>query len=350
MCDSAASPVIRKEFNFIPYLRVAAMCLVTWPHMSVNLNSEWFPIQIVQWIFTRPLHIIQNFGALGVCIFYLISGFLMAQNTRWGLPYFFRRLLRVYLTVPLSMLIFFLFNCCLSSIFHLASYWDQFTLLQWIQSATLWIYLWCFPDAVNGVLWYLFPLLCVDIIYTLCNLFKKKSSIHFILITDIWILVSTYFLPKFTQIPVGFSRGAPFMAIPMFGVIIHLAYTKKVSGKLIISLGFLNYLVLISSFYLQYNAYYETEPYIVSMMYAMLIFTVMLLSPPPPSKRWIAHCSKISYSFYITHSLYGGYMISFVSPKVCYTVAFLCGIAFAFLMANINYLFVEKNIAKYILR
>ena len=112
MCDSAASPVIRKEFNFIPYLRVAAMCLVTWPHMSVNLNSEWFPIQIVQWIFTRPLHIIQNFGALGVCIFYLISGFLMAQNTRWGLPYFFRRLLRVYLTVPLSMLIFFLFNCC----------------------------------------------------------------------------------------------------------------------------------------------------------------------------------------------------------------------------------------------
>jgi len=318
--------------------------------MSVNLNSEWFPIQIVQWIFTRPLHIIQNFGALGVCIFYLISGFLMAQNTRWGLPYFFRRLLRVYLTVPLSMLIFFLFNCCLSSIFHLASYWDQFTLLQWIQSATLWNYLWCFPDAVNGVLWYLFPLLCVDIIYTLCNLFKKKSSIHFILITDIWILVSTYFLPKFTQIPVGFSRGAPFMAIPMFGVIIHLAYTKKVSGKLIISLGFLNYLVLISSFYLQYNAYYETEPYIVSMMYAMLIFTVMLLSPPPPSKRWIAHCSKISYSFYITHSLYGGYMISFVSPKVCYTVAFLCGIAFAFLMANINYLFVEKNIAKYILR
>ena len=145
-----------QKYEFINYLRVFAMVSVAWPHLVANMNPEWPVLHLVQWMINRPLHLIQNFGALGVSIFFVISGFLAAENLEQSGKFLKKKFIRIYIPVLSSMFAF----CVFIKLFEFVgytSYWSQFSNLEWLFSATLWNYLSGRTDAVNGVLWYLVP-------------------------------------------------------------------------------------------------------------------------------------------------------------------------------------------------
>ena len=101
--------MIAKRWIFLDYFRVAAMFLVMWPHLTELINPQWQVLAGVQWLINRPLHIIQNFGALGVCYFLLISGFLLNKSTEG--PVQFAAILSVNLglgcvTPPCALLLY----------------------------------------------------------------------------------------------------------------------------------------------------------------------------------------------------------------------------------------------------
>ena len=60
----------------ITYLRVLAVVMILYDHVGAMRNSEWSVKGIMDFLFCIPLKIIQEFGALGVSLFYLITGFL----------------------------------------------------------------------------------------------------------------------------------------------------------------------------------------------------------------------------------------------------------------------------------
>lgn len=170
----------RFHYNFIDYLRVTGMIFVAWPHLTANLNPVWGPLSFIQWLINRPLHITQNFGALGVSIFFLISGFLASTPSRRTLKsptsYFFYKLTRLIIPLWGAMFFFFLFVKLFELLFNYSSWWSQFSVLDWVKSATLYPHFTDSIDLVNGALWYLVPLILFFLLETLYRFYGR--TIH----------------------------------------------------------------------------------------------------------------------------------------------------------------------------
>lgn len=69
-----------KHYQSMNYLRALAVILILWCHLVGMRTDTWIGKKAISFVFTEPLHIIQNFGALGVSIFFIISGFLMGMS------------------------------------------------------------------------------------------------------------------------------------------------------------------------------------------------------------------------------------------------------------------------------
>ncbi|MEG1932356.1 MAG: acyltransferase family protein, partial [Pygmaiobacter sp.] len=100
----------KKAFGFIHYLRVIGMLLVMWPHLAANLNPEWHGVRLVQQYVNTPLCIGQNFGFLGVVLFFIISGFLIAFQTGSAKEFLWKKLKAIVLPLWFSLFLFFLFE------------------------------------------------------------------------------------------------------------------------------------------------------------------------------------------------------------------------------------------------
>ena len=56
--------------------------MILYDHLCGIRNSDWVLKKAVDFILCTPLNIIQDFGALGVGLFYLITGFLFLHTNR----------------------------------------------------------------------------------------------------------------------------------------------------------------------------------------------------------------------------------------------------------------------------
>ena len=64
----------------VDYLRAIALCMILYDHLGGLFNPGWIVKRYVDFFFAVPLNIIQDFGAFGVSLFFLISGFLFTYN------------------------------------------------------------------------------------------------------------------------------------------------------------------------------------------------------------------------------------------------------------------------------
>ena len=67
-----------KKNNALDWLRCGALALIIYDHLVGFRMPEWTPVVWMDHIFMKPLELIQYGGALGVSIFFVISGYLLA--------------------------------------------------------------------------------------------------------------------------------------------------------------------------------------------------------------------------------------------------------------------------------
>lgn len=73
-----------KKNNALDWLRCGALALIIYDHLVGFRMPEWTPVVWMDHIFMKPLELIQYGGALGVSIFFVISGYLLALGVDSG--------------------------------------------------------------------------------------------------------------------------------------------------------------------------------------------------------------------------------------------------------------------------
>lgn len=345
----------RKTFEFLTVLRALAIALIVWDHLGPFRNPEWLPGQLIEKVINRPLGIIQSFGALGVILFFLSSGFLLAHGTERGNRRTFavKRILKIYPPLIVSFASFYLVQNLVTLITGSANYWSDFTAKQWVLGGTLLNYFYGIPDVINGTTWFLFPTLIFYFLGFLLYPWIAKRPRACVIAMETFLL-ACYAASALLQLPTALAeitKMSWYLVFPIFGMLLYYLWNNQMGFPSFLILGGINYGFMIKGIRMFNPAYYETLPYAVSFAYAFMLFSIaLLLNDKIKHYRAVGYLSKISYSVYVTHMTYGSFMLTLLTPRIGFTGAFVLTILFAVLIAAAHYRTVEKPIARMLRR
>ena len=132
------------------YLRVIALVMILYDHLGGFYNPNWIVKKIIDFFFAVPLDIIQDFGAFGVSLFFLLSGFLFTYNGNYKneAKKTFKKTMKTYVGCLMAFFLFYILQR-LTWIIK-TTYWSQFSIKQWIESMTLVGYFTGHGDVING--------------------------------------------------------------------------------------------------------------------------------------------------------------------------------------------------------
>lgn len=337
------NPPIR--FHSLNYLRALAVLMIVYDHLGAFRNPTWIVKKIIDFFFAIPLNIIQDFGALGVSLFFLISGFLFSYKADFNQIYFknAKRISKIYLTNISAFIIFWFFNM-LCTRFH-STYWSQFSLKQWIESATLAGYFSGNGDVINGTTWFLIPLF---LFYILCMIYAplyKRYRINSIYLINLLLGVLLYIFYIFHS---PLTSYLCFTLIPIYGMIIGELFKKQNSSqkKQTLTALLINWIIMIISFYQFNTTYYKESLYLVSIVYACLLLIVfVLLEKLFEPCKWIDFICRISLSIYVLHMTFGSFLMQLlVDWQFNFTVAFIITFCIIIFISYIHSTFIEKII------
>lgn len=108
-----------KKNNALDWLRCGALALIIYDHLVGFRMPEWTPVVWMDHIFMKPLELIQYGGALGVSIFFVISGYLLAlgvDSGKYTLNKLPKKILQLYIPMIMSYCSFYLLQKGLSAI------------------------------------------------------------------------------------------------------------------------------------------------------------------------------------------------------------------------------------------
>lgn len=338
------------KIEAITYLRVLAVFMILYDHIGAMRNSEWFVKKVMDFLFGKPLNIIQEFGAVGVSLFYLITGFLFFHTNNNKEQYIipaFRKILKIYASLIFSFIGFAIFQWGVN--FFEPTYWNRFTLKEWIGCSTLFYHFNGIGEVVNGTTWFLIPLFLFYLLAACSFSFVKKDDLKCIVCIEISLLL-LFVMGELIQgfgITVYVLSLFPFVFIPVIGMILYAMLYNVITGKQGIILGLTNYIIMIVAFYRFNNIYFFSEPYVSSVIYAVLLLLLFLIwSECFKANDYISFIERISLSIYLVHMTWGGFLMSFLESRVGFSIAFVISIVLVVVIASIHYCIIENGLLK----
>lgn len=334
----------------ITYLRVLAVSMILYDHVGAMRNSEWSVKGVMDFLFCNPLKIIQEFGALGVSLFYLITGFLFFHTNRSKEKHItsaLKKIVKIYCSVVFSFIGFGIFQWGLN--FFEPTYWSQFKLKDWIGCATLINHFNGIGEMVNGTTWFLIPLFLFYLMASSTYTIAKKNVFKCMLCMQGGVIL-LFFLGEIIQ---SFGRTIyvfslfPFVFIPIIGMILYAILQNEITGKQGFLLGMINYIMMVITFYRLNNGYFSNEPYINSVIYAVLLLLLFLIMDDRfKNNDSIGFIERISLSVYLVHMTWGGLFMSFLEPRVGFSFSFIISIILIVIVASVHYCVIETGILK----
>ena len=271
---------------------------------------------------------IATYGAQGVEMFYIISGFVITfalTRSRYKIihygKYVLKRVIRIIPVFFMTIVAIFGFEFLMAKLFW--GYEMEFDYSNIFANLTFTVDLWEGATWINPI----FSTLGVEFqFYLLIGLLLPL--IQWNLWSKYVILSSLIIFGIITREHQTVLVNMPYFAL---GIVMHDIYAKKVLNSSYVYLGLL-FIVLLR--------FYMWEDFIVSLI------TLLLFLFAKPSFRLSNEVGKVSYSLYLTHGLFGGWLLFFLSrdeyvnlnPYLSIPMAFL----FSVLGAKAFYMLFEK--------
>lgn len=335
----------RPRIVSLEYLRFLAVVMIVYDHLGGLRNSNWFIKKGVDFVVATPLNVIQDFGAFGVSIFFVISGFLFAWNAHYTniVGNTMKRILKIYLSSLSAFLLFWLFNIILWNFQD--TYWHQFSVKQWLESITLLGYFNGNGEVINGTTWFLIPLFFFYMMSIVYAILVKKFSWKGIWMVE-GILALFFYVLHVVNAP-NIPSLLIFIYMPLSGVILAEIYKEEnvtfLQGMILL---IMNYLVMVVCFYRFHYGYYAENLYLVSYTYAVLLVIAFFSWEKhfKPNKI-VSFIGKVSLSVYLLQMTWGGIIMQkFADRNIPFTLAFCATILMIVGLSWVHTEFIEKKI------
>lgn len=339
----------KTRYNFLDWLRFIGVSLIVYDHLGPLRNSDWFVSRIIETVVNAPLGIIQYFGAFGVCLFFIISGFCLTASATTGWEFLYKKTVRIVVTLFISTILFYCVNIIVTVIAG-QTYWSQFVLLEWLESSVLLCYALGKDSVINGATWYLFPLMGVYFLSSVFYGVLKRNPVCFAALLDI-IFAGICLLAEWNKFQIIHMQWLVFMLVPVFGILIRSLYDKRISVFGFLTMFSVNYIVLLKTIMIFRYDYYIKQPYLISLAYAILIFGIfLLLENQIVIPKIVKFVSDISFSLYLLHMPFGGLIMTTLGKTFNFTTSFLVSVSVIGVLAWFHNMWIEKKLITGLLR
>ena len=309
-----------------------------------NFGYSAFPVSLIQTAINTPLGIIQDFGWIGVAIFFIVSGFIISHVSmrESQTEFLVKRIFRIYPPLILAILV-----ACATTFITTG---QTFTLRETLSAFTLTNY-WTYPQVVIlGVAWTLaIEIIFYALTFALLPILKKSPCAAIII--QIAIIFSIYAVRgNFGNRFFLFSACAAYLPYLIVGQATYFLYNKTIRIKVFLVLLLLLYSAALAGIWLIHTAFLPTNnSYLINFSYAYFIFiTLLILKDKLRIPALIQRLADSSYSIYLLHGTIGGTTIALTlkyTDSHSTTIIFLTSLVAAtlsILAAWIFFLLVEK--------
>lgn len=342
---AAGNPAGQIEFNFITFLRGPAALLVLYSHFVgrylEGIGHTFWLKRWVDYVFVEPLVIVEDFGQLGVMIFFLLSGFIITHVAqRETLPRFVvRRALRIYPAYWVVVLMVML----LSADPALRAQVAEFSWADFLRVATITNYLHEPQRIVLGVAWTLqIELMFYAMVACLLPLLAKRALLSVLVgLALVAVLLATS--RRFGANWFLLAANASYLPYLLIGQIVYFHRFGRLTGAQALALGFVAYLLSVWGVWSLNPAFLEpTQSRTLCLVFALAIMSwAMRYAEPFGNNRISSFFSDISYSLYLVHGCLGLAILSSMHAKIGYGNAALLAALASILAAWLMYRTVE---------
>jgi peptidoglycan/LPS O-acetylase OafA/YrhL len=336
----------RARLRLLDLLRLVAALSVVLFHYTARYSTAWSnPTPQDLW---APLSSATAYGALGVQLFFMISGFVVLM-TAWGSDmgaYAASRISRLYPAYWAGVLItgaFLFFDRTISiggswSSVGPSGYLLNFTMLQTAFGV---------PN-IEGVYWTLWVELKFYLLIGLLVLVGVTRR-RILLLSVAWPLLAA-FMAQF-RIPIADELLMPEFA-PFFsaGMVLYVMYREGWSLLPAVALVF-NWIVMMhhafktAPFTITLNTDVPANPNVVAVVYTSFIAVILLITQTRLSDvswKWLTVAGALTYPLYLIHEIPGWWLISKLYPALPKTVVLAIVLAVMLVAAYLINRYVER--------
>lgn len=336
-----------KRIAFIDIGRVIAAFVVFYTHIDAHFLREYYGVmavpRTVNEVFVQPLGLEdQGVGQVAVCIFFLVSGFVVTPIAlklgarRFAVNRFFRVYPLYAAVVLVSALVFWLGWRPLTSPQE-----PDLTVGALIGNLTLVNFSIRPFGAFAGVAW----TLAVEVIFYLLlvavlPLFRRWIWLAIAVELD-FVLLAILLRNQFGDGYSGFASEAAYLLIPIMGQVLWAGWNRKLNHYLAGGYLFAAWLILVYAAEARVDVYYALRPGPVAI--ALMLFVVGLGTESRlRGNKWWAGLSDRSYSLYLVHGLVALPVMHALNGLVPLPITLIVGIAVALLAVQLAFVTLER--------
>jgi peptidoglycan/LPS O-acetylase OafA/YrhL len=341
------------EITFIHLLRAVAVLLVVYAHMVGSYLADtkltWLPNTLLEAHFIAPLGIIQSFGFMGVCLFFLVSGYIITHvasaENRW--EFLVKRLCRIYPPFIVSVLVYLLcakwINMPLDAL-DLKNLLLNFSLLNYVQSPQV-----IFHNAawslVIEIQFYLMTLLLLTSL--------KRWPIAHVLLQSLLLALAMHYNRQFGANFFLFCASAAYLPYLIAGQLFYYHQRQRIKTCAYLALLGLQFSLLLWGLRSIHTPFLAlNNSYLTNFVFSFALFSVLGMANLPSLRGFLKRIADMSYSIYLLHGSIGIALLNILCQRYAYLPSLLAALGCTLLLAYLSFRFIEKpsqRFARYLL-